>query len=275
MQKPSKLLICVTFYFVSERLAYLRKIASTFANLADIVEVFIITNSIDKKTHILQSLADYDLNVKIVSPFLLGHPFLLTWCHFDIFRRVFHSDTTVTHFLYLEDDIYVTPENINYWIEGRKRLAPLGVIPSFLRYEIDNVTGELFSTDVTTIVNPIEVPIVHFQQLDYAYLNLPQPYQGMYLLDRELMEEHLTTNSCNPDFGIWGIREKAAQGITFFNVPKGFTSRNLIGYNVLSQEIDPRCLVYHLANNYVTNPNVPFAKISISNLIAPLVISPS
>lgn len=242
MEKPSKLLICVTFHFVAERLAYLRKTSSTFAYLADKVEVYIITNSINKKADILQSIADYNLNVKVVSPFLLGHPFLLTWCHFDIFRKALYSDHEVTHFLYLEDDTYVTPENISYWLKGRKRLLSLGLIPSFLRYEIDNATGELFSTDITTIINPIEVPRVHFKPLNYVYINLPQPYQGMYLLDKELMEEHLTTDSCNPDFGLWGIREKAAQGITFFNVPQGFSSRNLIGYNTLSQEIDPRCL---------------------------------
>ncbi|MBD2189807.1 hypothetical protein H6F41_16880 [Pseudanabaena sp. FACHB-723] len=207
--------------------------------------------------------------MKIVSPFLLGHPFLLTWCHFDIFRRVLNLDKTVTHFLYLEDDIYITPENINYWIEGRERLRTFGLIPSFLRYETQVFTDERFSTDVTQILNFNALPRVYFQQIHYAYLNLPQPYQGMYLLDRELMEEHLN-NSCHPDFGIWHIREKAAQGITFLNIPEGFISRNLIGYNTLLQEIDQRCLIHHLPNNYVNNQNTPFGKVPIRNLISPL-----
>jgi hypothetical protein len=52
----------------------------------------------------------------------------------------------------------------------------------------------------------------------------------MYLLDRELAKEHFYGASSNPDSGVWGIREKAAQGLTFTKVPKGFYSRNFLGF---------------------------------------------
>jgi hypothetical protein len=266
--KPKKLLVCVTFHFVQERLFYLHKISSQFASMCDELQVFILTDAIHAKMDILQRLAEFNITVKVVSPTLLGHPYLLTWCHLDIFRREHIKDETITHFLYLEDDILVTEENITYWIEGRARLRKFGVIPSFLRFEVSPANGEKYSTDVTSKVDPMAIPKVVFKELGYAYFNLPQPYQGMYFLDRELMEEHLTSQSCSPDFGKWGIREKAAQGVTFLNVPKGFTSRNLIGYNVTLERIDERCLIHHITDNYIVNSNTPFSKIRIRDLFS-------
>ena len=252
---------------MSERLDYLRKISSHFASLAENVEVVIITNDQGNASVIFSLLAEFNLNIKVISPFLLGHPYLLTWCHLQVFRKALLSDQAISHFLYLEDDMCVTAENISYWIEGRERLRKFGLIPSFFRFELCPSTGESYSTDVIARVNFAVIPKVEFKDIGYAYLNLPNPYQGMYFLDRELMMEHLDSQSSNPDFGIWSIREKAAQGITFLNVPEGFTSRNLIGYSMVLDTIDIRCLVYHTANNYVTNPDTPYAKIRVADLI--------
>ena len=267
VNKPLKLLICVTFHYVTERLAYLQKISSHFASLAENVEVVIITNDRANASDILSLLAEFNLNIKVISPFLLGHPYLLTWCHLQVFREALLADQSISHFLYLEDDMCVTAENISYWIEGREKLRKFGLIPSFFRFELCPSTGEAYSTDALSKVNFAVIPKVEFQDIEYAYLNLPYPYQGMYFLDRELMREHLESQSSSPDFGSWYIREKAAQGITFLDVPEGFTSRNLIGYRTTLNTIDSRCLVYHTANNYVTNPDTPYAKISIADLI--------
>jgi hypothetical protein len=267
VNKPLNLLICVTFHYVSERLTYLQKISSHFSSLAENVEVIIITNERENASVIFNLLAEFNLNIKVISPFLLGHPYLLTWCHIQVFREALLSDQTISHFLYLEDDMCVTAENISYWIEGRERLRRFGLIPSFFRFELCPSTGEAYSTDVIARVNFAVIPKVEFQDIEYAYLNLPSPYQGMYFLDRELMNEHLESQSSSPDFGIWSIREKAAQGITFLKVPEGFTSRNLIGYSMTLDTIDSRCLVYHIANNYITNPDTPHAKIRVADLI--------
>ena len=82
-------------------------------------------------------------------------------------------------------------------------------------------------------------------------MNFNNPYQACYIMDRELMEEHLTGESSNPDFGIWDIRAKAAAGVTFFRIPNGFLSRNVFGVTVPTMKIDEDALVSHAANNYV------------------------
>jgi hypothetical protein len=102
---------------------------------------------------------------------------------------------------------------------------------------------------------------------NYYYINLPKPYQGMYLMDRELLKEHLFGPSSNPDFGIWNIREKAAQGLTFSKVPKGYFSRNLIGYDNNKRQIDTNALIHHTPNNYADNPDTEFGNMPVNSVV--------
>lgn len=104
---------------------------------------------------------------------------------------------------------------------------------------------------------------------EYAFINLPNPYQGMYLLDRELMGEFLRSPAVNPDYGVWNIREKAAQGLTFVAVPKGFYSRNLTGYLRKQGLPDPDCLVRHLPANYTHSPQYVAGKVPVEALCLP------
>jgi hypothetical protein len=85
----------------------------------------------------------------------------------------------------------------------------------------------------------------------------------MYLLDRALMQEHLASPSSNPDFGRWNIREKAAQGLTFWGVPKGFHSRIMLGLEAGRKALDRRCLVHHMPNNGANDPQSRFGKIPL------------
>lgn len=111
--KLEKLIIAVTFYYVEDRLKYLSAISQNFSNLANDVQVFIVTNTTDKNHHekIITSLGE-NLTADICVPTFLGHPYLLTWCHLTIFREQYEQDETITHFMYLEDDILIRPDNI-------------------------------------------------------------------------------------------------------------------------------------------------------------------
>jgi hypothetical protein len=267
--RPGKLAICVTFHFSPERLVYLHDIASHFASLGDMVEVNIVTNQAQKCPDILGSLNDLDLDIRLVVPDHLEHPYYLTWCHLDVFRRIVEEDAATTHFLYLEDDIRVTRDNMHWWMEGRERLRPSGAIPSFLRFEISAADGCAYSTDALYAVDPRKIPKVLLLEHRYAYLNLPQPYQGMYLLDRELALEYFSAPLPSVEDSIWGVRETAAGGVTFLNVPEGFTSRNLVGYRLDESRIDPECLIHHIPNNYADDPHTAFGKVRIADLVAP------
>lgn len=262
----SNLLIGITFHFVEERLEFLNKISAYFSQLSHQLKVFVVTNTESLDNH-KKILAAVGTNIEIYVPKLIGHPYLLTWAHFDVFRKFFQTEQDITHFMYLEDDILITPDNIKYWLEGRETLRHIGLIPSFLRYEIDSQETIMRSTDVTSRVELCKTPRVTLYNKNYGYINLPQSYQGMYILDRELAQEHLFGPSSSPDFGKWLIRERAAQGLTFANIPLGYTSRYVVGFNLDVNQIDPNALIHHTPNNYANNPQTVHGKIPIKELI--------
>lgn len=260
-----KLAIAVTFHFSSARLIYLKTIAKHFHTLANEVMVYIITN--DTLPHniscIHDCLSDCACRYEIIVPSYIGHPFLLTWGHFGVFRKIVDTDTATSHFLYLEDDILVKKENITYWLQGRQHLSPYGLIPSFVRYEENDSIS--YCTDIIKPINPKTAASITVKA-DYSYICPKTPYQGMYLLDRDLMKEFLESPQSNPEVGKWGIREKAAQGITFVNVPEGFGSRNVIGYITNLGIADPNCFIHHTPNNYATDPTTAFGTLPTSQL---------
>ncbi len=265
---PARLAICVTFHFVQARLPILSRTVAWFSQLAPEVDVAIITNARgeSEQQQIRDALHGHGFAFRILTPGLLGHPYLLTWCHLDVFRDRLACDPAITHFMYLEDDILVTPANMAWWLRAREQLRPWRAIPSFLRYELRRDCPDLLSTDVTRPLSLNNLPRIAWSK-DYAFVNLPLPYQGMYLLDRDLMQEHLSGPSSSPDHGRWAIRERATQGLTFTAIPQGCTSRNFVGYCRDEGHIDLRCLIHHLPNNYANDPDSPHGKVRVIDLL--------
>ena len=108
---PDRLAIAVSFFYVEGRLNYLGKIGSDFHGLARHVKVFLVTNTSHVKHHELIRKTLSDLDIEIIVPEWLGHPYLLTWVHREVFRREAEKEVW-SHFLYLEDDLNVTTDNI-------------------------------------------------------------------------------------------------------------------------------------------------------------------
>jgi len=260
--------ICVTFHFNLNRLDYLRESISNVKALADVVNLTILTNRSDSESaSLIKDVIPQDLNsAEIVSPGLLGHPFFLTWIHFDVFREIITNGSPGDYFLYKEDDITFTGENVQYWNEGKKDLEGTPFYPSFVRFEQLNPQAGKFLTDITKRSRLWRLPKVK-KNRQRCYVNFAENYQGLYLLDREGMELHLNSKSSHPDNGVWGIREKATRGLSLHAVPKKFFSRNLVGINTTSKQIDPRALIRHLPNNYLEDPNSPHAKIRVDKCI--------
>jgi hypothetical protein len=263
-----KLLVSITFHYVKERLKYLSAVCGQLSTLAFEVKLLVVTNTsdpslLDAISDSIGSLPSYE----IVNYPVMGHPYFLTWGYQHIFKDYFFSDLHFSHFMYLEDDILVTAKNIDYWLRGRNYLKNTGLYPSFVRFEVNDFNGEKYATDITKNLSIRKMPFVKIS-CNYGFINSPQPYQGMFLMDREMMGEYLNSLACTPDFGEWGIREKATQGLTYVEIPKGFFSRNLIGCNFKKREVDPGTLVHHLPNNYTNNATSMFGKIRIQDLIS-------
>jgi hypothetical protein len=247
---PNKLAIAVCCHFNETRLPYLDRISDDFASLGAEVLLTIVTNTKnpDELVKLKSVVSGKGFDFHFFIPDTLGHPLLLTWAHFPVFKEIL-KDESFTHFMYLEDDTLITRENILYWMEGRGLLKSYGLIPSFLRVEKKKDSDQWFSSDCPHAFYIYALPRIQVGE-NLGFINFPELYQGMYLLDRELMKEHLNGPTYSPNAGVWGIQEKAAQGLTFANIPKGFTTRNVVPYLLNICKVDERCLIHHVPNNY-------------------------
>jgi hypothetical protein len=188
-------------------------------------------------------------------------------CHLSKAREPYEAAPTISHFLYREDDIRLTQTNMAWWLQAHRKLQKYGLYPGLLRYEVHPTTGILYSSDVIAPATYEDTSKLVFKDGSYAFLNLKHPYQGLSLLDRAIMAEYLQMPASAIDRTNWGIREKANQGLTFWNVPPGFQSRPMVGYDVMNKRIDPRCLIHHLPNTYVMDPKEPLGNVALAELL--------
>lgn len=260
-------LACITFHYVEARLEFLRSCIAGLAAACDRLQVRVFTNTTDEgeRERICECFGAFP-NLAcdpkaVVSETDLPHPYQLAWCHKRTIRDEFLADARYTHFLYLEDDLLIGPDNLAYWCRYREALKPHGLIPSFFRVERD-ADGIWKSTDLKKRPRLFRTPKLKLSR-DLWFLNLRNPYQGMYLFDRKLAEEHLRNPPVDVGMRHWGIRERAAQGQIFVDVPKGFASRNVVPYEVETNCVPACCWIHHLPNNYATHPESRFGKLPV------------
>jgi len=279
-----KLLTCIVFHYKEDRLVYLRQVLRMQQFLAPIVHVVVTTNTdtpSDLESIRSSAPANTDrFNLEIESFSQLSNPWLLPWAHKVVFTRKM-KDPSYTHFMFSEDDIEVSPVNVQYWLRTREWLRPFGLYPSFFRVEWSEQRGEWVSTDISRPVSLAQTFQLRASNGNYHYLNMPNPYQAMFFYDRELMQEHAASHTFdivaygrvdtidhNKNWGGGGVAERANYALTFVNVPPGFTSRNVVPYFEKFMQLDPHCFIHHLPNNYAnSNSQVGLGQLPVNKVL--------
>jgi hypothetical protein len=281
-----KIFCCITFHYKIERIKYL---FDTLLGVSEIktekTRICIITNTsirneLQKIKDIIEVLNTDRIEISIEIFDSLINPWFLTWAHKSL-MATHYLRNEYSHFLYLEDDIRVSNSNITYWLEYRETLKLKNLYPSFLRVEVALKSNEWMSTDITRTISLNESNFFYSEDHEVIFVNSPQPYQGMFFYDNELMKEHLLSVTANAkDYGLlefvdsnpnWpggGVAERANFALTYHNVPDGYTSRNVLAFQKYYLLIDNRCLVHHTPNNYANNKSDScFGKIKVCNLL--------
>ena len=256
-----KLGAVIGFFYNEIKLPILFKVCESLIEISDKNEIYILTNSISssQKEKIKNGISE---KIKIIVIDEIVHNRLLPWYHLNLMKKLY-DNKEITHFLYLEDDILINKSNFYYWINSRKILKKFNLIPGFTRTEINQDNREIYAVDFTKGNNVKELPKIKVNE-NYEFVNHKFPYQGMYLYDRELMDEHLQGPSSNPDCGHGAfdtnyidpkminldLMAKANIGLTYINAPSGFFNRMVTLFNNKKKEIDDNCQIQHLTNKY-------------------------
>jgi hypothetical protein len=267
----SKLLVCITFHYAAERIANLSEVVRALSGfIVEKMEIVICTNVEDQA--ILLQVANAlprsssSFKISFFPAKELSDPLQLAWMHKGAIAEVFLKTPEFTHFIYLEDDMALSFENFCYFRCFRDELAPYGLLPSFLRVEFDRTHQRWTNSDNPSPFTSAcpRVPIG-----DLTFISPIVPYCALYILDRELAVKHVQSNSFdpgkNPMTKIWGVREAAACGQCFEDIPPGYSSRYTIPF--LETKVPAGfCCVRHLTANYANDFSNPLGKLPLNNM---------
>jgi len=203
--------------------------------------------------------AGHSLSLNVVSD--LTNPRMLTWAH-KRFIEPWLQDASPKedYFVYIEDDIEVTYDNLRYFMRNLKIVEKRGLIPGFLRYEkkdgerrlVDLVAPEFWNRDRSLTIDG---------QLFHACVN---PYWAGFILDRDLAREYVASRSFSPtdsEFAPWNIQERAAMGLTFERPDARLKSRVVIP--MVDGAPDPACLVWHCSDSYTADDHPLIGRLTI------------
>lgn len=257
-----KLYAVIAFHYVEDRLKYLEQTISWLVDINTVqTKIVIQTNDITEKQYAtLKTLLGYNMKhieVEIEPIRNLKDPYMLTWAHKC--RMLEFKETAFTHFAYLEDDMVLTQDLVDYWVDVRSRFQKrnLNLIPGFFRVEFKD--GRAYSVDIK---HPYRVNDLTRVTLDRVYVSLPHAYQGCFLMDRELVEEHIKSSSFSPETcrripnTANDTRERANMGNMYENIPEGFAHRMLVPLDIF-----PECWIHHCADTYVNMPDTEHGKL--------------
>jgi hypothetical protein len=197
------------------------------------------------------------MNVQNNSPWILdslNNPWLLTWQHKVSLVNAIKKKQKNSIYICMEDDALFTQDNLNYFLRFKEVLKNKGLLPSFLRIEWSYKNNEYvpidhFQKEKLTIN---EIPNVEIE--GRIFVELPNPYSGIIVLDQELAEEYSASPASKElesrTLTWWDIGARAAMGLQFFNVPHGFNSRNVVLIDIEGKGIDKAAWVAHQPNIY-------------------------
>ena len=273
--KPNKMAIVICFYFTKKRLEKLKFNILNINKYNFKTNVTIITNNISKidQKKIHKILKNKIKNYSIVIVKELPDNNFLPWHSVDVMKEKI-KDTSYSHFMFLEDDIIVSNENISYWLYFRKILKKYNLIPNFLRCEKFN--GKFYSIDNPKKILKNKMPTLFSETKNFGFINSKYPYSGMYLMDRDLLKNFLKSNASKIDFSfthrvmrsLYPIKELVNISYAYQFVPHGFHNRLVLPFS--KNKVLQNSIILHNDLKYVHHKNLNkagYGTIEINNLI--------
>jgi len=199
-------------------------------------------------------------NIEIEFADITENPRLLQWAHKKDLPKFLESE--YTHFIYSDGDITINQEVLSYWTKTRELFKKnySGYIPGTFR--IETYEGIDRASDLTHRTDINKMPVFN---IEGKWFFMPQePFQGISIMDKELVSEHLNSLYFTPMMDDspykFGFGETCISGYILHNVPEnapeGYKHRVLLPLDDYTD-----CWVYHLPANYAANPDSEHGKI--------------
>ncbi len=269
----------------ANRMIYLSRLIESLSNLkVNSLEINIFTNSQEA----LQSILEFGFSTKLKfyviskynkmnqfnnSPWIEDDPrspWNLAWEHKAVLEKDFRKGTRKSLYLYIENDLLFRQSNLEYWLEEREVLKSRRLIPSFMLVEY-NSGIEGFVAINTFTKGKIKISqLPKFELKKCCFIELPNPYTGLYLFDQELLKEHVSSKAFSKvgsrDLTWWDLGARATSGNQFIGVPTGFNSRHVIKLDKKSLLAAEGVLIHHMPNLYTKTLQSQSRALAINDL---------
>lgn len=208
----------------------------------------------------------------------LDHPYKLAWSHRQVLPQIVAAMGEKDMYLYLEDDEAFSAHNLKYFNSMLKLTSTRGLIPSFMRVEFHETGRYWVSSDLVTSAIDARSPSFEIPDLNITFIELPNPYCGLFLLDQALAVEFTDSPvfaEATNNFRDWGIRERAASGLLYHNPPEGFQARGVVAFYTDSGLPVGGALVHHLGNVYANDETMGYGNFRVDRDMLYLLSQPN
>ena len=170
------------------------------------------------------------LNIIVAEPEYTG--FSLTWAHKPLLIQAVQAKTH-DFYVYTENDMLFTHKHFDYWISWKDKLKELNLEPGFCRFERFNERSIPFDNYRRWELNgptksvwgerPYKAQTFITPYDDFVcFVSLGNPYMGMMILDQDMADEYIVSDSCDPiksfnltKFRCWPIADRSSMGLAF------------------------------------------------------------
>jgi hypothetical protein len=281
MDLDKKLWVAITAHNPLSRLESLFKVLKLYTEYELKVSVFIFVNydaqdQVPQLSSLLRPFSEHiDVEIIVASPEHEG--WWLTWAH-KIDLTVACMRREYDYFVYQENDMLLTWENFKYWLRWKPRLAPLGLEPGFIRYELfggkkipfDNHYAYRLTDKTPKVWSERGFTVAKQLVVDHEikfFASLGSPYYAAMILDAEDAIKYVKSDSMDPvksvdlvSYRNWPLADRSSMGLAFETPPDGYEHRRCIPVVEKNGHYEPHecCLLQHDDIKYSTELNRRF-----------------
>lgn len=256
-----KFLVFVTAHNPLSRFDALLKTLYGYEEIPGIKDVFIYIDYEHREDEVtLRELVEANVTFNSLHIIVADESYegyALTWAHKGLLREAI-LNRYYDYYVYTENDIYFSSENFLYWFLYKDKLRSLNLEPGFCRYErfgdksvpFDNHRVWQLNRPTESVWGDREYQVKSYlTPLDHSLVGfaaLGNPYMGMMILDQEMADEYVKSQSFDPvrsfeltQFRCWPLADRSSMGLAFERLLPGQEHRRVVP---LVQSKDKVCI---------------------------------
>ena len=244
----------ISFYYIEDRFVYINRIIDETNKYEFITDIFIHTNNENLTESAFNKYTNGSITIVFHDLSNINH-FYLTWKCRDLLKQ---QRDEYDVFMYIEDDILVPCNALNYWLKYNSKLIEMNYNLGFVRIEvkddieyITDLEGLYFDTIIDLDDNPYCV-------------NNKNPYCAFWIYNKN--EFNRFVDSLHYDLKNmqnYNTREKSAIGLH----GDGTNWYKDTVIPMIDNKLTDDCRIYHMPNNYANDDRVPYATIKFNESI--------